>query len=231
MSAPDEDPVIVALRHAARLLTFTLPQWEILIREARRANLLARVALALDQLGLLHQVPAAPRAHLIAARTLAQAQADAVRREVAFIDRALAATDVPVVLLKGAAYLIAGLSAARGRVFSDIDILVPRAALAKVEADLMRSGWATIKTTAYDQRYYRQWMHELPPFRHVSRQTVLDVHHAILPITARLKPDSVKLLASSRPVAGQPRLHVLAPVDMVLHSGTHLTSATAWATG
>src|SRR2546430_8365423 len=36
-----------------------------------------------------------------------------VRREVAYIDRALAAAGVPVVLLKGAAYLIAGLPADR----------------------------------------------------------------------------------------------------------------------
>src|SRR5260370_24711376 len=65
-------------------------------------------------------------------------------------------------------------------------------------------------------------MHELPPLKHISRQTVLDVHHAILPTTARLKPDSVKLLAASRPIGGEPRLRILAPVDMVLHSATHL---------
>ncbi len=216
------DPVVLALRDPAALPGLSLPQWETLVRQARHTSLLPRVALTLDNLGLLQQVPPAPRIHLEAARTLAQAQADAVRREVAFIDRALAATGVPVVLLKGAAYLVAGLSAARGRMFSDIDILVPQGALANVEATLLLHGWHTSKTTAYDQRYYRRWMHELPPLRHISRQTVLDVHHAILPITARLKPDSAKLLAASRPVAGEPRLRVLAPVDMVLHSATHL---------
>jgi hypothetical protein len=216
------DPVVLALRDPAALPGLSLPQWETLVRQARRTSLLPRVALTLDNLGLLQQVPPAPRIHLEAARTLAQAQADAVRREVAFIDRALAATGVPVVLLKGAAYLVAGLSAARGRMFSDIDILVPQGALANVEATLLLHGWHTSKTTAYDQRYYRRWMHELPPLRHISRQTVLDVHHAILPITARLKPDSAKLLAASRLVADEPRLRVLAPVDMVLHSATHL---------
>jgi len=222
MSPERTNPVVLALRDPAALPRLSLPQWETLIRQGRRSNLLPRVALALHELGLLPQVPAAPRAHLEAARTLAQAQADAVRREVAFIDRALSVTGVPIVLLKGAAYLIAGLTAARGRLFSDIDILVPRGALANVETTLMLHGWHTSKTTAYDQRYYRRWMHELPPLRHISRQTVLDVHHAILPITARLKPDSAKLLAASRPIAGEPRLRVLAPVDMVLHSATHL---------
>ncbi|HEY2969206.1 MAG TPA: nucleotidyltransferase family protein [Casimicrobiaceae bacterium] len=222
MSPERADPVVLALRDPAALPGPSLTQWETLIRQGRRTNLLPRLALALDELGLLPQVPPAPRAHLEAARTLAQAQADAVRREVAYIDRALAAVGAPIVLLKGAAYLIAGLAAARGRVFSDIDILVPHRALGNVEAMLMLHGWHTSKTTAYDQRYYRRWMHELPPLRHMSRQTVLDVHHAILPITARLKPDSVKLLAASRPIADKPRLRVLAPVDMVLHSATHL---------
>jgi hypothetical protein len=126
------------------------------------------------------------------------------------------------VLLKGAGYLFAGLPAARGRLFSDIDILVPRGALPQVEAALMQRGWMTTHHDAYDQRYYRKWMHELPPMQHVTRQSVLDVHHTIVPLTGRLHPDASKLLQAARPVAGQPLLRVLAPVDMVLHSATHL---------
>jgi hypothetical protein len=167
-------------------------------------------------------VPEAPRAHLEAALVVAEAQASAVRREAAFIDRALADLDLPIVLLKGAAYLMAGLSAARGRVFSDIDILVPSERLTEAESKLMVHGWASAKTDAYDQRYYRRWMHEIPPLRHHTRQTVLDVHHAILPKTARLKPDSAKLLAASLPIADETRFRVLSNVDMVLHSATHL---------
>jgi hypothetical protein len=107
-------------------------------------------------------------------------------------------------------------------VFSDVDILVPFARLAEVESALMLHGWATTHHNAYDQRYYRRWMHELPPLRHIVRMTVVDVHHAILPPTARLKPDSAKLLAASRPIVGEDRLRVLCPVDMILHSATHL---------
>jgi Uncharacterised nucleotidyltransferase len=212
----------LVLRKPEELVGRSLPQWEAIVRQARCGNLLARIAVTLDELGLMSQVPAAPRAHLVAVRTLAQAQADAIRREIAHIERALAPTGVPIVLLKGAAYLLANLPTARGRVFSDIDILVPRHALTEVEAALMLNGWVTSKDTPYDQRYYRRWMHELPPLRHISRQTTLDVHHAILPTTARLKPDSAKLLAASRPVVGEPRVRILAPEDMVLHCATHL---------
>ncbi len=216
------DPVSLALRNPHALPGWTLRQWEDLVRQARSANVLARIAVLLEDQALLQQVPAAPRAHLQAARVVSQAQEEAVRREVAFICKALARTGVDIVLLKGAAYLYGGLPAARGRLFSDVDILVPEGAIPEVEAALMLHGWATTHHDPYDQRYYRQWMHELPPMRHVTRQTVLDVHHAILPTTARLKPDSAKLVAASRPVAEGSRLRLLAPADMVLHSAAHL---------
>ena len=69
-------------------------------------------------------------------------------------------------------------------------------------------------------------MHELPPMRHMVRQTVIDVHHAILPETARLKPDSAKLRAAALPLGGRKGLLVFSPADMVLHSATHLSFMT-----
>jgi hypothetical protein len=85
----------------------------------------------------------------------------------------------------------------------------------------MEHGWMSMHHDAYDQRYYRTWMHELPPMRHVQRRSVLDVHHNILPETARLSPNATKLLETIRPLP-QSSLYVLSPVDMVLHSATHL---------
>jgi hypothetical protein len=52
--------------------------------------------------------------------------------------------------------------------------------------------------------------------------TVVDVHHAILPETARSKPDSAKLIAAARELPGQPGVKTLAPMDMVIHSACHL---------
>lgn len=222
MSTTPAPSLSAVLTPPQELLAYTLPQWEELVHQARRTNLLSRIAHSLVELGLLPRVPSAPRAHLEAALVMAAAQVEAVKREVAFLRAALANVDVDLVLLKGAAYLIAGLPAARGRVFSDVDILVPVAKLAEVESALMLHGWTTTHHDAYDQRYYRKWMHELPPLQHNIRRTVLDVHHAILPLTARLKPESAKLLAASRSIAGEGRLRVLSSADMVLHSATHL---------
>lgn len=66
-----------------------------------------------------------------------------MRFEVQQVQRALADTGLALILLKGTAYVAAGLPAARGRLFSDIDILVPKTALADVESLLILHGWAS----------------------------------------------------------------------------------------
>lgn len=218
----DHDLLINALRNPQRLVSFPLAQWDLLVRQARHAGLLARLHCLLDEYGLLKEIPTKPRNHLESARVLADRQVRAVRWEVACIQRALADIDIPVIFLKGAAYVVADLPPARGRLFADIDIMVPKSSLEAVEKALFRQGWVTTKLNAYDQRYYRTWMHELPPLHHIKRKTTLDVHHTILPETARLHPDPAKLLAASIPVGEDSRLRVLAPSDMVLHSATHL---------
>jgi len=197
-------------------------EWDVLIRQARRALLLPRICAMLEKRGLLNRVPAGPLAHLEAGRVIADKQSQAIRWEVSRIQEALSEVGEPVILLKGAAYVMAELDVARGRIFSDVDILVSKDKLNHAEAALMLHGWAATQHDAYDQRYYRTWMHELPPMMHMKRQTVIDVHHAILPETARLHPDPAKLRAAAQPLAGHPGVHVLAPADMILHSATHL---------
>ncbi len=219
-----QDLATAALTTPEALLSWKLPTLDLLIRQCRRANLLPRLAVVLADRGLLERIPPQARAHLRAAAHTPQRQDKAVRRETRQILAALAATGTKLVLLKGAAYVMEGMAAARGRVFADIDLLVPRAALPEVEAALMMHGWMTTHHNAYDQRYYRRWMHELPPLKHALRESVLDVHHAILPETSRLRFSAEPLFEAARPLPGWESLRVLAPADMVLHSAVHLFS-------
>lgn len=111
----------------------------------------------------------------------------------------------------------------RGRVFSDIDILVQKRDIANVESQLMIHGWQNLHHGEYDQRYYRQWMHEIPPLRHIRRGTHIDVHHTILPETARIKVNTSALFDRIEPLSKiEKKIHVLSPADMLLHSATHL---------
>lgn len=194
--------------------------WDLLIRQARQSNMLGQLACVADATGVV--VPPGPEVHLAGARAVAKRLADETFFELAYLSKVVQGLGVPVVLLKGAAYLAAGLPVGRGRYFSDIDILVPRPALELLESALLAAGWMGSKTGAYDQHYYRTWMHELPPMRHMRRGSVVDVHHAILPQTSRLKPDTTQLLNLLRPLPGFPGLFVLAPEDLVLHSAAHL---------
>jgi hypothetical protein len=204
------------------MASLTLADWDVLIRQAREADLLAHLCASIQRHGLFAQIPPQANEHLQWSRVIAERHIEAVQWEVELIRKALADIDVPVVLLKGAAYVIGKLPPAQGRIFSDVDIIVPKNKLDMVEANLMLHGWATTHHDAYDQRYYRTWMHELPPMRHIKRLTVIDVHHAILPATARVHPDSEKLLAAAISIDGYDDVMVLAPADMVLHSATHL---------
>jgi hypothetical protein len=202
--------------------------WNLLLRQALAAEMSAILLVLLEDAGLLERTPRAARIHLEWARIAGERHAQAVRYEVMQIGRALAGLDLPLILLKGSAYAMAGLAAGRGRMFSDIDILVPKAQLGEVEAALMLHGWASTRQDAYDQRYYREWMHELPPMEHLRRGNVIDVHHAILPETAAVRPDPARLRAAAVALpgleAGMPSLHMLAPHDMVLHCAVHLFS-------
>src|SRR3546814_1919124 len=91
-----------------------------------RAGILARLCFQLDELAALEKVPERPRRHLESARVLALKHERDVRWEVACAREVLADSGVPITLLKGAAYVMAGLPPARGRLFSDIDFMVPR---------------------------------------------------------------------------------------------------------
>jgi hypothetical protein len=144
-----------------------------------------------------------------------------IRWEVYCIQRALAAAEPDFVLLKGAAYLFSKFAFAKGRLQSDVDILVPRSKLNVVESALLEHGWQHVKLEKYDQRYYRQWSHELPPLYHPGRGTVVDVHHNILPETGRLHPDANKLLERAEPIDGTSYKR-LSATDAVLHSAAHM---------
>jgi hypothetical protein len=210
------------LRQPGQLAGAGLADWELILRQAALANLTPALYHLMDGAGLLERVPAPARAHLEWARAAGERHAQGVRFEVLKIRQALAATGIPVLLLKGTAYAMAKLPAAAGRLFTDVDILVPKDRLPEVEGALMLAGWACAHHDAYDQRYYREWMHELPPMEHFARRSLIDVHHAILPETARARPDPARLRAAALPVDGDASLQVLAPADMVLHSAVHL---------
>ncbi|HEX8124154.1 MAG TPA: nucleotidyltransferase family protein [Allosphingosinicella sp.] len=190
--------------------------WTSLIAIARAESLSGSLAWRL----LGQAVPPPVEAVLAAARRDGEAVRVQALWEAEMARRSLAPVGVPVILLKGTAYAAAGLDAGLGRSIGDLDILVPRRALPDVERALLASGWEWVKDDPYDDQYYRRWMHELPPLIHRERDRMIDVHHAILPLTARPRPDMEVMIAKRVPL--QDGLFVLSPADMIVHAATHL---------
>ena len=216
------DQLAAVLGRASKLPTDAGPQWELLLGQARRATLASRLARHCQDSGGLDRVPERPRLHLMAAALAADRLAHGMRLEVDRIADALAAAGLRCVLMKGAAYLCADLPPARGRLFGDIDILVARDELDKAEGALLAAGWIAGQLDGYNERYYRQWMHEIPPLVHVRRGSIIDLHHAITPPTSAFHISGEQLLSAARPLDDSGRCWVLQPVDMVLHSAVHL---------
>ncbi|MDD2988488.1 MAG: nucleotidyltransferase family protein [Zoogloea sp.] len=214
--------LLAALRDPHSVRQLSPAQWDLLVRQTRHANLLGRLYERLCAAGLEADIPRRPRNHLQSGAIMATQQQYSIRREARLLRDALAPYEIPLILLKGAAYVAGRLPAAQGRLFADIDILVPHERLDTAESALMLTGWQSSVTDAYDQRYYRRWMHELPAMRHVFRGTTLDVHHTILPPTARLKPDARLLIEASVEIPDLPGVRTLALEDLILHSASHL---------
>jgi hypothetical protein len=187
------------------------------IRQARNTGLLGflEARIGADAVtGRLHD-------QLLSAKVHSDYNNQVMTWEINRLEEILAPLSGPVILLKGAAYKALDLEFAEGRLASDVDLLVPRDQLPEAEALLLAAGWETMGEDDYEQHYYREWMHELPPLRHEDRGTVVDLHHTILPLTARLKPDPEKLISSALPMASGP-FYTLTPEDTVLHRATHL---------
>ena len=190
--------------------------WTALLAMARAEQLIGTLAIRVDGLPM----PVAVKGILADARAAAEHGRRAALWEAEMARRALADVDCPVILLKGTAFVAAGLSAGQGRSIGDLDILVPRASIDAVEAALLAAGWEWVKPDPYDDAYYRRWMHELPPLIHRERDRMIDVHHTILPLTARITPDAASLIADS--VALENGLRMLSPNDMIVHAAAHL---------
>jgi hypothetical protein len=213
--------LVASLRQPETVPGWSLPVLDTLVRQARRTNLLAKIAIGLEEAGCLDKVHPQPRAHFMSERIFADKHRRDVLWEVRCLERALAGFP-KVVLLKGAAYAVADLPAARGRIFSDVDLMVPKVQIGEAEETLRNHGWVAGATNDYDQRYYRTWMHQIPPLTHFRRETVIDVHHTIVPETARTPVSAAKLFDAARKLPGSSNMFILAPADMVLHSAVHL---------
>jgi hypothetical protein len=213
-------PLLNFLAEPAFAEDFGPEEWSLMFSEARRVGLLGRLSSSLDVLEAT--LPARLGNHVSSSLVEVAAFQRDVLRELDHIERALAGLGTPVLLLKGACYVRMGLMAARGRIFSDVDILVAKDKVGHAEASLMLGGWQTGELDPYDQRYYREWSHEVPPMTNRRRGTTIDLHHALAMPTCRIHIDSEKMVRDAIPIEKSGFWWRLKDEDMVLHAASHL---------
>lgn len=211
--------LIALLRSPAKALRVEEGDWTDIIVHARKAQVLGQLAVRLQEGGHSIRLPQSVLNHLELATLTATRRMESAMWEVGVIRRAVD-SQVPLVLLKGCAYAAIKDANSYGRLFSDVDILVPRQDLNSMESALFRAGWKPNRVDDYDAAYYRNWMHEVPPMEHVRRHTVVDLHHAINPPVSRFYVDPSRLL--ERLVEVQPGVFVLGTADRVIHCCLHL---------
>ncbi len=232
MRDPHLTPTLHVQPHVQRLLdalrapqvtrAWSVHDWDITVRTARLARLLAVLAHHIQTAGLERELIAPIRHQLQGALTQSHYLVQMLRVELARVATVLASLNIEGVLLKGAAYVLQGLPIAPGRIPNDVDVLVSAHQLPAAEASLRAAGWRfEAGLDAYDQHYYRAWSHELPPLRYPGAALELDLHHAILPPTTRVSPPTALLVSRMRRVAGTPWF-AWAPEDQILHLAAHV---------
>jgi hypothetical protein len=208
------------LHDPQRVLELDNKQLELLLSQARTTRLLASLALELRNSGLDAQLSKNVSRHFESGIRVHEKQKRDLLYDAEQIKRALDSIGEKLVLLKGAAYLLGELPVGQGRLITDIDIIVPRQRINTAEQAFTDCGWETHYTNTYNDRYYRQWGHEIPPLTNKKRGSTLDVHHNILPPTAR--PNINAALFYDDLIEVKPGIFTLSRRDMVIHSATHL---------
>lgn len=196
-------------------------QWTVFLQQARQQGLTARFYYLLQTRQLLDQVPLQVKLHGESGARYAQKQQHTLYSELQQLESLFAGADYPCLLLKGAAYRSQALAVSYGRLFSDIDILVPAEKLRHVRDRLFFYGFREGEMTDYDRDYYLNWSHQNPPLQHYQRGTVIDLHHHIYPTASARTIDITPLFTHAVNIPGSV-FKVPASAHLFIHAAVHL---------
>lgn len=217
--------LIRVLREPTVVRGWAADDWNRFLPLARNARLLGRCLVLFEDRKLLDQVPQRILDQLRGALVQTRYVQGQALREWRLVKRVLDEAGVKVLPLKGVAYLLADLPPARWRNLSDIDVLVAPDAIAHAEQALKARNWLPSgEFDAYDEHYYRDWMHEVPPLMHRDRDFEVDLHHNLAPPVSRVRIDASKLWRATVMVTDREGREqaMLGAAETLLHNAVHL---------
>ncbi|MGP9801832.1 nucleotidyltransferase domain-containing protein [Rheinheimera sp. NSM] len=203
------------------VLQATAEDWTIFLQQAREQGLTARFYYLLQQRQLLDEVPKKVRLHGLSAARYAEKQHHSLFFELKQLEALFAGAEFPCLLLKGAAYRALALPVSHGRLFSDIDLLVPRQQLKAVRDKLFFYGFREGELSDYDRHFYLQWSHQNPPLQHYQRGSVIDLHHHIFPTASAKQINIAPLFEYASNISGSV-FKVPTIAHLFIHAAVHL---------
>ncbi len=216
---PARQKLVAALRGQLDLKTLSLHDWDSLLLVATHLELVSQLATSISSAPSAPTIPPEVALTLDNARQLVAFNHKHHDFEFQFLQRIAAASKTRPVLLKGSAYIATKERWADGRKTGDIDLLLTKSNLQQFERELECSGYKTSEVlSALDRRYYRKWLHELPPYTHTYRGVEIDVHFRLLPVADPKSFPIEDWVERSVSLNEMPPFRVLDPVDQVLHA-------------
>ncbi|WP_237215764.1 nucleotidyltransferase family protein [Falsiroseomonas oryziterrae] len=189
--------------------------WAELVALAHRHRLVPALHLALTTRMADAAVPPEVRDHAGAIAALNDARNTAVQAEIRSAIAALNGAGLEPVMLKGAAILLEGGHAARGRMIGDIDLLVPTAREDEALAALGAAGFRPISE-------YPPSSHSIADLDRPGGHACLDLHRDLLDPPFRHLLPAADVLARAVPrKADGLRWHVPALTHRALHTLLH----------
>jgi hypothetical protein len=197
-------------------------QWGSVLLLANHTELLPQIAeRVLNCKGDL-DLPACVHHRFLRERQLNGFNRLSIEFELDELERLLGDMACPLVLLKGCAYLKAGLRWADGRRSGDVDLLVREQDVERVSEKLLHSGFEfDEELDPRDASYFRRWLHELPPVHHNYRKKEIDLHFRLLPQCDPNSFSSDSLIDRSIAIQGSV-FRWLDPVDRIIHAAINL---------
>lgn len=197
----------------------TARDWTMLVHCCREQSLLGHAYLYIEPFQA--QLPDAIVSHFASGKVYADKQRQTMLQEMLLLESVFAKASFPILLVKGAAYRLHQFPFAAGRVFGDLDLLVPRQYMNAAVAMLQAAGFMDATEHDYDRRYYLDWSHQHPPLRHFTRGSEIDLHHTIFFAKSAVQVDVERFISNSTPIEGS-RFSLPQPADMFVHSCLHL---------
>ncbi len=195
--------------------------WTRFIQEARQNALLGTCYFIARQHDIWNLLPQQVQTHLISGFHYAEKQKITLLQEMLELEKVFSNTDISALMVKGTAYRLAGYEFAKGRVFSDIDLLVPQQQFKQALRLLNNAGYLELALSAYDRRYYLQWSHQNPPLTHYIRGANIDLHHHIFPVASN-ENILVEPMIQTAQALENSAFSVPSPAYLFMHAAVHL---------